>query len=327
MDQNSVPPSPPPANPRVLVWIVAALALVIAAFIASSLYTVSNLLGEVSGRVRSGSFFDDGNIGVLKIEGVILDSAETLEDLEMFLEDDAIKAIVVRIQSPGGAVGPSQEIFQALMEARKKKPLACSLGDIAASGGYYIAAACERIFSNAGTLTGSIGVIMHLMNLKDLYAWAKIEPITIKSGRFKDIGNESRPMLPEEKQLLDELLAETHLQFKKDIAEGRSRSVESLEPFADGRILTGTQALAAALVDEIGGEQRAIAWAAEKAKIKGKAQPVRPSKRGSKWESFLDSVSQHKPMEAFLRKSIPSLQLSPGVPYYLPAQLYSQGRP
>jgi protease-4 len=300
------------------------MALVISAFIASSLYTVGKLMGDLSGRVQGSSFFSDGNIGILKIEGVIMDSEDVLEDLDSFLEDASIRAIVVRIQSPGGAVGPSQEIFQALLEARKKKPIACSLGDVAASGGYYIAAACERIFSNAGTLTGSIGVIMQLMNLKDLYAWAKIEPITIKAGKFKDIGNESRPMLPEERALLDQLLAETHLQFKKDIAEGRGRSVESLESIADGRILTGTQALEAQLVDEIGGERKAVAWVAEKAKIKD-PKPVRPSKRDKKWEALFSSMfHQTKSVEGLIRKAIPALQLTPGVPYYLPAQLFAQ---
>jgi protease-4 len=275
------------------------------------------------------------NLAVLEITGAIFDSKDTVKKIEELDERREIKAVVVRINSPGGAVGPSQEIYEALKNLRKSKTLVCSFGDLAASGGYYVAAACEKIFANPGTLTGSIGVIMHFMNARELIAWAKLSPELIKAGRYKDIGSGFRPMTDEERQLMQSLVDSVHGQFKKAIVEGRGLSAEKVNEYADGRVFTGEQAKELGFVDELGGERQAINEAAALAKIPGKPKVIRATPNRDRLARWLDSgyagpaPSAAAPGGAAsdaLAQSVltllggvaPTLRLKTGVPYLLP---------
>ncbi|MCB9092273.1 MAG: signal peptide peptidase SppA [Halobacteriovoraceae bacterium] len=195
-----------------------------------------------------------GPIAVIELEGVILESKKTIELLLDAEEDDSIEAIIMRINSPGGAVGPTQEIYQEITRIDAKKPIYASFGSIAASGGYYIGAACRKIFANAGTLTGSIGVIMQFMDMSDLYQWAKLKPETFKAGKYKDIGSPFRPLTGEERNLMNNMLEVVHRQFISDIAQTRKEKiVGDIIEHAQGQIFSGEEAYKIGLVDELGG--------------------------------------------------------------------------
>jgi protease IV len=210
------------------------------------------------------------SVGVVKIKGVITDSQRALKELKEFEEDSSIKAVLVRIDSPGGAVGPSQEIHDALLRVRKSKPVVASFESVAASGGFYIAVGAQRIVSNPGTLTGSIGVIMDFANLSELYKWAKVDRFNLKSGKFKDAGADNRPMTPEERELLQNLIGNVYEQFLKAVADGRNLPVDKVRPIADGRVLSGEQAYQAHLVDKLGGLDVALDQIRELAKLDSK---------------------------------------------------------
>ncbi len=206
-------------------------------------------------------------IGILEVEGAIVDARRMIEQIEEFRDRNNIKAVVIRIDSPGGGVGPSQEIYAELKQLAKEKPLVVSMGSVAASGGYYLAVAGERIFANPGTITGSIGVIMSFPNYQELMGKVGIQTEVVKSGRFKDIGSSTREFSAADRALLQEMIDDVHLQFVEAISAGRNRSVESLKPFVDGRIFTGRQAKDAGLIDELGTLNDAISYAAEVAGI------------------------------------------------------------
>lgn len=210
-----------------------------------------------------------GGIGLIKIEGTIFTADDILEQLKEARLDSRVKAILIRIDSPGGAVSASQEIYEEVKRLDKEKPVIVSMGNVAASGGYYIACGARKIFANPGTITGSIGVRMEHVNLKDLLTWAKVEHQTLKSGEFKDVGSPDRPLTKEERELLENVLKNMHAQFKKTVASQRKIPAETVEKIADGRIYTGEQALELKLIDEIGGFPMAVKDAARLAGIKG----------------------------------------------------------
>lgn len=244
------------------------------------------------------------NIGVVKIKGVIMESQRTLKDLKEFEEDTSIKAVLLRIDSPGGSVGPSQEIHDAVLRVRKTKPVVASFESVAASGGFYVAVAAEKIVSNPGTLTGSIGVIMDFANLSELYKWAKVDRFNIKSGKFKDVGTENRPMTEEEKQLMQGLIGNVYEQFLKAVADGRKLPVEKVRPIADGRILTGEQAFQAHLVDKLGGLDVALdeIRALTKIDAKQKLNLVYPEPKKRSLLEVLGSGAADSFMHGFMEK-------------------------
>lgn len=213
-----------------------------------------------------------GEVAVVEILGGIFDAKPIVEQLTDLKKDKRVKAIVLRIDSPGGSVGASQEIFESVKEVKEKKPVVASMGTLAASGGYYIAAATNKIVANEGTITGSIGVRMELVNVEDLLQWAHLKAMTLKSGRFKDIGSPTRAITSEEKEYLEGVLKKLHDQFKKAVAENRGLSEQEIEDLADGRVFTGREAIEKKLVDEIGPLQRAIRIAGELAGIKGEPE-------------------------------------------------------
>jgi len=230
-----------------------------------------------------------GNVGIVEIKGVITDSKETIRLVKRFREDEAIKAIVLRIESPGGVVGPSQEIYREVRKTVSEKKVVVSMGSVAASGGYYIAAAADGIVANPGTITGSIGVIMGYTNFEQPLQKIGLIPVVIKSGEYKDIGSPTRPMSPQEKEVLQHFVDQTHRQFVRAISEGRGMDPDVVASLADGRIFTGEEAFKKGLVDQLGNLEDAIEWAGRLAGIKGKISRV--YKREDKF-SFLKYLSE-----------------------------------
>lgn len=227
----------------------------------------------------------DGNIALIEIKGVIIEPDTVVSNLERARKNRNIKAVVVRVDSPGGSVGASQEIFRTMRNLDKIKPVIVSMGDVAASGGYYVSAAARKVFANEGTVTGSLGVIMQHFNVGRLLELIRLDPETLKSGEFKDIASPYRSIQPEEKKLLDDFLAEIHEQFKKDVADSRGLEKEVVDKLADGRIYTGATAVKLGLVDEIGGYVEAVKEAAKSADIKGEPKVVKIKKK-TNW--FID---------------------------------------
>jgi protease-4 len=250
-------------------------------------------------------FSTDDRIALIRVEGVILDAQTTIGELKRFSENPSVKAIVIRIDSPGGGVVPSQEIYDAVKRVRSKsnKAVIASMGSVAASGGYYIAAATDRIVANPGTLTGSIGVIMETANVEGLLQKIGVEGVVIKSGKYKDVGSPLRKMSADERGLLQAVMDDVHKQFIEAVAEGRSLELRAAQALADGRIFTGRQAKDAKLVDELGDLEDAIQLAAEVVGIEGEPKVVEPRRRFSLRE-ILDSK---------LSMLFPKLDVQPGV--------------
>ncbi|MBI3995599.1 MAG: signal peptide peptidase SppA [Nitrospirae bacterium] len=253
--------------------------------------------------MRSGGGFLDDRIALIKIEGVILDSTDTIEELRRYKDSSGIKAIILRINSPGGVVVPSQEIYEEVKKIRDggEKKVVVSMGTVAASGGYYIASASDRIVANPGTLTGSIGVIMELANVEGLFKKIGVESVVIKSGRNKDVGSPFRKMSPEERVILQQLMDDVHDQFIQAVAEGRGLTEAEVRELADGSVFTGRQAQELGLVDDIGNLQDTIRLAADIAGIKGEPRIVESRKRGGVLDLLRDQ---------FLGR-MPGLQLAP----------------
>jgi protease IV len=252
-------------NPLVLLLVISVAFFGI--FLLFVFFTMGSLVKDRSLLARGGT-----NVGVIRIKEAIMDSHKALKELKEFEEDSSIKALIIRIDSPGGAVGPSQEIHDAIKRVRKTKPVVASFESVAASGGYYIGVAADRIVSNPGTMTGSIGVIMGMANLSELYRWAKVDRYNIKSGKFKDVGTETRAMTPEEKELMQGLIDNVYQQFLIAVADGRKLPVDRVKPYADGRVLSGQQAFDVGLVDKLGGLDVAIDQVRELAKIDQKTK-------------------------------------------------------
>ncbi|MBI3603595.1 MAG: signal peptide peptidase SppA [Nitrospirae bacterium] len=276
MTEQTASPAPRRWKPlRILLWVL---------FSGFLLVVLANVLLpdlDLSGEDR---------VALVRVEGVILDAQQTIDDLKKFGESPTVKAIVLRIDSPGGGVVPSQEIHDAVKRVRNtsNKAVVASMGTVAASGGYYIAAATDRIFANPGTLTGSIGVIMELANLEGLLKKIGVENVVVKSGRHKDIGSPFRKMNEDDRRILQSVMDDVHSQFIEAVAEGRSLDVGDVQRLADGRIFTGRQAKEAKLVDELGNLEDAIKLAAEMGGIEGEPKVVEPKRRFSIRE-FLES--------------------------------------
>jgi protease-4 len=233
--------------------------------------------------------FGKPQIGVLEIKGVILDAEEYLMAINAMAKDRNIKAIVVRIDSPGGSVGASQEIFEELKKTRMKKPVIVSMGSVAASGGLYVSLGGTKIFASPGTVTGSIGVVLEIPNIEKLLKKVGVETETIKSGAYKDTGSIYRPLTSEEKKYLREKVKLIHDQFIKAISEERKIPIEKVKEFADGRIFTGEEALSLGLIDELGNFWDAVNEAKKLAKITEAKLVFLPKKKG-----FLSKILEEK---------------------------------
>ncbi|OEU47075.1 MAG: hypothetical protein BA872_05115 [Desulfobacterales bacterium C00003060] len=227
-----------------------------------------------------GSAFEFGEkVGVVEIKGIIADPKPIILHLKRYRKDKDVKAIVLRIDSPGGGVGPSQEIYSEVQKTTRFKKVVVSMGAIAASGGYYVAAAADHIMANPGTITGSIGVIVEFPNIEELLKKIGVSAEIIKSGRYKDTGSPFRKIGPEERKLLEGFVDNVYQQFVKAVAEGRKISEEKVRAIADGRILSGQQAQELGLLDSLGNMEDAIAMAAELGGIKGEPSVVYAEKK------------------------------------------------
>lgn len=223
-------------------------------------------------------------IALVRIEGPILDSRDIVEEIKEHTKDRSIKAIILRIDSPGGAVAPSQEIYEEVKKAAAAKKVVVSMGSIAASGGYYIAAPADMIIANPGTLTGSIGVIMEIPNIEGLMSKIGITTEVIKSGKHKDMASAFRKMGVEERELLQGVMDNVHEQFIKAVAAGRKLKVEDVRAIADGRIFSGEQAKTQKLVDELGTLEDAVKKTAELVGISGEPDLVEKKEKTSLME-------------------------------------------
>jgi len=236
-------------------------------------------------------FSTEEGIGIIEIEGVIEDSKKTLSAIREFKDKESVKAVMVRINSPGGAVAPSQEVYNALKDLAEVKPVAASMSSLAASGGYYIACGTPYIFANPGTLTGSIGVIIQSTYLKELMDYIKVHPRTYKSGEHKDILSPFRKATESDKIIISEMIDDVYDQFLEDVAVSRKLDKEILRPMADGRVLTGRQAASLKLVDELGGFNDALSYLADQSGLTVDADLIYPEKEALSYiEKMLESA-------------------------------------
>ncbi len=261
-----------------------------------------SLIFKVSGTRTQ--FVSGEKVGVVEVTGVILDSKEIIENIKTFREDKTVKAIVLRIDSPGGGVGPSQEIFHEVRKTIKKKKVVASLGAVAASGGYYIAAGANGVVANPGTITGSIGVIMGYTNFQEVFQKIGLTPVVIKSGEFKDIGSPVREMTETEKKILQDFVDRVHRQFVNDASKGRGVDFEKMLALADGRIFSGEEAKELGLIDRLGNLEDAVAWAGHLGGIKGKISTVYPEEKGIPMLKELISSSVKHLIESVSRSQI-----------------------
>ncbi|OPY68665.1 MAG: putative signal peptide peptidase SppA [Syntrophorhabdaceae bacterium PtaU1.Bin034] len=238
-------------------------------------------------------------IGVVEIEGVISGSKETMDDIIRFKEDPTIKGVILRINSPGGGVGPTQEIYREVIKLKEKKKVYVSMGTSCASGGYYIASAAEKLYANPSTITGSIGVIMQLMIIEDVLKKIGLKNNTIKAGEFKDAGSPFRGMTPEERAYMEGITESIHEQFMKDIAAGRKMKLETVRKLAQGKIYTGNQAKELGLIDAIGNFYDTVDALKDELKITGKPSLIYTEKPFSFSKWLFGSISQELANQLF----------------------------
>lgn len=236
----------------------------------------------LAGLVFRGSQQGYGNtpgVGLVEVRGMITDSKEPIRQLRHFLKADQVKAVVLRVDSPGGVVGPSQEIYEEVRKLAAKKKVVVSMGSLAASGGYYIAAPATLIYANPGTITASIGVLIKFSNLEGLFSKLGVSSSTIKTGTYKDAGAPDRQLSAEDRAMFQSLINSTHEQFVRAVAEGRKLPIDEVRKIADGRVLSGEQAKEVKLVDKLGNLQDAIEEAGRLAGISGEPTVLLPPKK------------------------------------------------
>ncbi|MGK7346628.1 MAG: signal peptide peptidase SppA [Candidatus Nitrospinota bacterium M3_3B_026] len=261
--------------------------------------------------ILSKTSFAKNKVALVRLEGVIMDSRKVVDQLDRWADDGSAKAIVLRIDSPGGGVAPSQEIYNALKRADAKKPVIASMGTVAASGGYYAAAACRKVMAEPGTITGSIGVIMFFSDMRELMDKIGLGTVVIKSGRFKDTGSPYRPFTDADRELMQGVVDDIYNQFITDVSEGRSMELAKVKELADGRIYTGRQALELGLVDELGGLKEAIDLAGKMAGIEGEPEVMEKKKKPGMLEWLMG--------EDFEIRAITRLAMPTGLYYLWPA--------
>jgi len=258
------------------------------------LFIGSVLLATLFFSDKQNSFVEGSGVGMIEVKGMIVDSKEPIRQLRYFLKKDSVKAVVLRIDSPGGVVGPSQEIYEEVRKLAAKKKVVVSMGSLAASGGYYIAAPASLIYANPGTITASIGVLIKFSNLEGLFGKLGVGSTTIKTGAFKDAGAPDRPLSAEDRAMFQSLIDSTHEQFIKAVSEGRKLPLDDVRKIADGRVLSGEQAKAAKLVDRLGNIQDAIEEAGRLAGISGEPAIILPPKKKINYIDLLAGGAEEK---------------------------------
>ncbi len=237
-------------------------------------------------------------IGVVDLEGVILNPKDVVDQLRKFADDSSIKAIVIHVDSPGGGAAASEEIYREVLRIRdeKKKTIVASIGTVGASGAYYVSSAANKIFADNASIVGSIGVIAEWYNYEELLKWAKLQAITLKAGEFKDTGSPTRPMTPEERAYMQGLIDNMHTQFIHSVAVGRKMKDDQVRALANGKVWTGQEAVPLKLVDQIGDFRMAIDDTAKSVGIKGEPTLVRPEKdRKSLLDLMFGDISGYLP--------------------------------
>jgi len=250
-----------------------------------------------------------GEIALVRIQGILMDSQNIVRQLSNYRHNPEIRGIVLRIDSPGGAVAPAQEIYSEIMKLRADhKTVYASMGTVAASGGYYIACAADYVLANPGTLTGSIAAVMAFSNIEELTNKIGIKPVIIKSGKYKDVGSPLRAMNPEERKLLQNVVDDVHQQFVQAVAKGRGLSVSEVNKIADGRIMTGQQALKLKLIDELGGLEKTLELLAKKIGVEGRPKVIEEKEKTPFFDWLLQSTLSSRLVETLIPASLPRLQ-------------------
>jgi len=254
-------------------------------------------LHAAGGEAVGFSGFGD-RIGVVDLDGVILSPQPVVSELKKFGDDSSIKAIILHVNSPGGGVAASEEIYREVKRIRneKKKKIVVSIETVGASGAYYVASASDKIFADQGSIVGSIGVIAQWVNYGDLLKWAKLKDVVIKTGEFKDTGNPTRDLTPAEQAYMQSLIDNMFGQFIQAVADGRGLKYDDVKSFANGKVWTGEQAKSMKLIDSVGDFESAVSDTAKSVGIKGEPTLVRPEKdRKTLMDLLLGDVSQYLP--------------------------------
>jgi len=250
-----------------------------------------------------------GEIALVRIQGMLMDSQNIVRQLSNYRHNPNVRGIVLRIDSPGGAVAPAQEIYNEIMKLKADhKTVYVSMGTVAASGGYYIACAANYVLANPGTLTGSIAAVMAFSNFEELTDKIGVKPIIIKSGKYKDVGSPLRGMKPEERKLLQSVVDDVHQQFVQAVAKGRGLPVSEVNEIADGRIMTGQQALTLKLVDEMGGLEKTIELLAKKIGVEGRPKVIEEKEKTPFFDWLLQSSLPSRLAATLMPASLPRLQ-------------------
>ncbi len=280
---------------RTLLWIVIGGGVFFLFVLA--VFTLVYVTLHAGGEESSLHGFGD-KIGVVDLEGVIIDPGVVVPQLKKFGDDDSIKAIILRVNSPGGGVAASEEIYREVKRVReqKKKRIVSSISTVGASGAYYISAATNKIYADNGSVVGSIGVIAEWVNYGELMRWAKLKPEVLKVGALKDTGDPSRDMTPAERTYFQSLIENMYGQFVQAVAEGRNQKADDIKAIADGRVWTGQEALSMHLIDQIGDFQAAVDDTAKSVGIKGEPVLVHQEKeRKTLLDLLFGDISQYLP--------------------------------
>jgi protease IV len=285
----------PEGRSRTLLWILigggAFFLFVLAVF------TLVYLTLHASGTEAGFGGFGD-KIGVVDLEGVILSPQPVVSELKKFGDDSSIKAIILHVNSPGGGVAASEEIYREVKRIRteKKKKVVVSIETVGASGAFYVASAADKIYADSGSIVGSIGVIAQWVNYGDLLKWAKLKDVVIKTGEFKDTGSPARDLTPAERTYMQSLIDNMFHQFIQAVADGRGLKYDDVKAIANGKVWTGEQALPMKLIDKVGDFETAVADTAKSVGISGEPTLVRPEKeRRTLMDLLLGDVSQYLP--------------------------------
>jgi len=281
---------------RTLLWVLigggAFFLFVLAVF--TLVYLTLHAAGGESASITS---FGD-RIGVVDLDGVILSPQPVVGELKKFGDDSSIKAIILHVNSPGGGVAASEEIYREVKRIRseKKKKIVVSIESVGASGAFYVASASDKIYADQGSVVGSIGVIAEWMNYGDLLKWAKLKNVVIKTGEFKDTGNPARDLTPNEQAYMQALIDNMFGQFVKAVADGRGMKYDDVKSIANGKVWTGQQALDMKLIDNVGDFEAAVSDTAKSVGIRGEPTLVRPEQnRKTLMDLLLGDVSQYIP--------------------------------
>lgn len=268
--------------PKKILLIISAVVIALGGLFLVSVLIAKLLMGDPDVKIAGKQ-----GVGLVEVKGMILDSRETVRQLRYFLKQDQVRAVVLRVDSPGGVVAPSQEIFEEVRRFAARKKIIVSMGSLAASGGYYISAPATLIYANPGTITASIGVILKLSNIESLMDRLGIKSHTLKTGRFKDSGSPLRRLSEEDRAMLQSVIDSTHEQFVRAVASGRRLPLEQVRSIADGRILSGQQALGLKLVDRLGTLQDAIEEAGRLSGIAGEPEVLTPPRKRVDYRDLL----------------------------------------